>query len=99
MTEELWRYVAIINLAIIFGVGVFLDGRHGGDAPRVLRLAARGAGALLVLVAIGVIANVFTTTPPTLGVKVFALGGAAIAGFFLVLAIAAERRPDHYVTR
>lgn len=99
MVEELWRYVAVVNLAVIFGVGVFLDGRHGGNAPRVLRLAARGAGALLVLVAVGVIANVLTTIPPTLGVKFFAVGGFFVAAFFVLLAVAAEKRPDRYVIR
>lgn len=99
MNDELWRYAAVANLAVIFGVGVFLHGRHGGNAPRVLRMAAHGAGALLMLVAVSVVTNALSSTPPTLGVKVFAIGGTVVAAFFLALAVAAERRPDRYVTR
>lgn len=99
MNPELWRYAAVVNIAVIFGVAVFLNLRHAGDAPRVLRLAARGGGAMLVLVAVGVVANVLSTTPPTLGVKVFAIGGSLVAVFFVVLAIRSERHPDRYLTR
>lgn len=90
MTPELWRYLAVLSVAVIFGVGCYVHLQWLDPGPP--RRFGYGIGALLALVALAVVANVLSPVPPTIGVKIFAAGAVLIALYLIVVVARADRR-------
>lgn len=82
-----WRVLALVDVAALFACGYYLHAVFGTGLPRVLTLANYVFAGVLVLVGVGVLANALTAEPPTLGVKMFATGGAVAVAFLLYLTV------------
>ncbi len=88
---EAWRLLAVLDVVALFAAGLYLHLGHLPHLPRVLREAGFVFGGVLVLVALSVFANALTDVPPTLGVKVFAIGAGALAAAAGWLCVQAAR--------